>query len=277
MFFKRKSAKIIIASFLLIIDISIMLTLVLYNKYKVNTKNGQGDFCNVQVTNDNIAITVLCYHAINDNENIKDPIIIGKDRFESHLKAIKDLGFTTLSMDDLEEYILNNREIPRNSVLITFDDGYMDNYSNAYPLLKENNMKATIFVVPSLLDKEPYMTKNQVKEISDNGIDIESHTFSHVDLDKKSYDEQKDELKKSKSELEKLLCKKVTTIAYPKGLFNDDTINIAKDAGYNLGFTVKKGYADKIQNKYKINRVLVDYTYSSIDIKKVLIKSLISK
>lgn len=277
MFFKTKKSKIILVLLLVIFILCIILAGIIYSRYKVKTEKGQGDFSSIEVTNDDISITVLGYHSINDNENIKDPIIIGKDRLESHLKAIKDLGFITISMKDLEDYILHDKEIPRKSVLITFDDGYLDNYFNAYPLLKENHMKATIFVISSLLDKEPFMTKKQVKELSENGIDIESHTFSHVDLDKKSYNEQKEELQKSKEELEKLLCKNVNAIAYPKGLYNEDTINAANDAGYDVGFTVERGYALKKKNRFKINRVLVDYTYDSNDIRRVLIKSLISK
>lgn len=272
-----KVLKVIAVIFLVIFICIGIFAIYIYNRYKVSTKIGEDEFANIEVTDDNIAVTVLGYHSINDDESIKSPIIIGKDRLREHLQAIEDLGFTTISVSDLENYLENGKPIPRKSVLITFDDGYLDNYLLAYPLLKEFNMKATIFVVPSLLNKNPYMTVDQVKELSENGIDIQSHTFSHKDLNSMSYDDQLNEFIKSKKSLEKLTSKKITAVAYPKGLFNDDTLKASKDAGYDIGFTVKKGFACKNENNFKINRVLIDYTYSKYDIEEVLIESLISK
>lgn len=274
---KLKVLKVIVVIFLVILICMGIFAIYIYNRYKVSTKIGEDEFANIEVTDDNIAVTVLGYHSINDDESIKSPIIIGKDRLREHLQAIEDLGFTTISVSDLENYLENGKPIPRKSVLITFDDGYLDNYLLAYPLLREFNMKATIFVAPSLLNENPYMTVDQVKELSENGIDIQSHTFSHKDLNSMSYDDQLNEFIKSKKSLEKLTSKKITAIAYPKGLFNDDTLKASKDAGYDIGFTVKKGFAYKNENNFKINRVLIDYTYSKYDIEKVLIESLISK
>lgn len=104
-------------------------------------------------------------------------------QFKTQMKYIKDNGYTTLTPKQLYNFFVENKPIPKKSVVITFDDGYLDNYKYAYPILKEFNLKATIFVIASNIDKDNRcMTSKQLKELQNNGIDIESHTFNHEEL-----------------------------------------------------------------------------------------------
>ena len=231
---------------------------------------------NIPPEQEDITIPVLGYHSIANDEIGKNPIIIGKKRFRDHMKAIKDSGYTTITIGDLDDYLNNKKNLPRKSVLITFDDGYEDNYLNAYPELKSLNMKATFFVAPSLLNQHRYMSTGEVKELSDNGFDIQSHTDSHVDLTSLDYDKQLEQMKNSKEEIEKLTGKQVISAAYPMGLHNEDTLKAMKECNYSLGFTVNRGFVRKrCKNKLELNRVLVDYTYSDFSIKRTLFKSYI--
>jgi peptidoglycan/xylan/chitin deacetylase (PgdA/CDA1 family) len=220
--------------------------------------------------NDKIKIPVICYHSINKDPSGKSPIIISPEKFRQHLKAIKDNGYTTLTMTQFNDYILGDMPVPEKSVLITFDDGYMDNYTNAFPILKEFNMNATIFVISSYLDGKEYMSPSNVKEMSDYGIDIESHTVSHLRLSELTYEQQLSELINSKEALEKLTGKPIVSIAYPEGKYNDDTIKAVADAGYSMGFTIDRGYAGIGDNSAKLNRMCVDYTYKPYNIEKIL-------
>ena len=220
--------------------------------------------------NDKIKIPVICYHSINKDPSGKSSIIISPEKFRQHLKAIKDNGYTTLTMAQFNDYILGDKPIPEKSVLLTFDDGYMDNYTNAFPILKEFNMNATIFVISSYLDGKEYLSPSNVKEMSDYGIDIESHTVSHRRLSELSYEQQLSELKNSKEALEKLTGKTVVSIAYPEGKYNDDTTKAVLDAGYSMGFTIDRGYVGIGDNAAKLNRMCVDYTYKPYNIEKIL-------
>jgi len=223
--------------------------------------------------NDKIKIPVICYHSINKDPSGKSPIIISPEKFRQHLQTIKDNGYTTLTMAQFNDYILGDKPVPEKSVLLTFDDGYMDNYTNAFPILKEFNMNATIFIISSYLDGDVYMSPSNIKEMSDYGIDIESHTVSHLRLSELSYEQQFNELKNSKQALENITGKPVISIAYPEGKYNEDTSKAVLETGYAMGFTIDRGYVGIGDNATLLSRLCVDYTYRPYNIEKILKKT----
>lgn len=219
------------------------------------TKPITNRFEGLTMINDNRGVPVLYYHSIDDSE--ANEVILSKENLRRQLTYIKDSGYTTLTMSELNDYIKNNKEIPEKSIVITFDDGYMDNYTNAFPILKELNMKATIFVISSGIDDGYYMSKEQLKELSNYGIDIESHTKTHCHLNTLSYEEQLKELKESKETLEAIIGKEIISVAYPYGDYDENSIKAAQDAGYSLAFTTDKGYAKREATSLKLNRIYV--------------------
>lgn len=236
-------------------------------KYDDNFNSEQA-FNGLSLTQDNIGIPILYYHSVSpsaDNEVIITPEIL-----KSELQYLKDEGYTTLTLNEVSDYLLNSSAIPSKSIVITFDDGYMDNYDNAFPILKELGMKATIFCITSKLDGSYYLSPNAIKEMSDYGIDIQSHTVTHPKLDSLTYDEQLTELKESKKTLESITGKPVTSIAYPFGNFNEDTIKAAEASGYSLGFTTNRGLADRNDHYLKIDRIYVSSNYDLKTFKEIL-------
>lgn len=227
------------------------------NLYETNT-----------LINDNRGIPVLYYHSVHPDST--NEVIITPELLKEHLTYLKDENYISLTMNDVRNYLIHNEPIPEKSILITFDDGYMDNYYNAFPILKELNLKATIFCITNVLDGKYYLSENAIKEMSDYGIDIQSHTVNHPNLDKLSYDDQLAEMINSKKSLEKIINKEVYAIAYPFGDFNDDTIKAAKDAGYTLGFTTKRGLSDREDNFLKLDRIYVSSNYDLNTFKTVL-------
>lgn len=220
--------------------------------------------------NDNRGIPVIGYHSIGEDNSGTNPLVISKDRFRKHLQTLKDKGYTTLNLKQVEDYLVNNEPIPAKSVLLTFDDGYEDNYTNMYPILKEFNMNAVIFVIPTYLDSGEYLKRSQVKEMSDNGVDIQSHTYLHKRLGDLSYEEQLKELTLSKKAVKDITGKDVIAVAYPEGIYNEDTIKAVKEAGYKMAYTIKRGYADRDDNIFELNRVCVDQTYEGKNLLYVL-------
>lgn len=213
-----------------------------------------------ETTSDNINIPVLYYHSI--NEPVSNEVILSKDTLREQLQYVKDSGYTTITMSEFNDYLKGKGNLPKKSILLTFDDGYMDNYANAYPILKELNMTATIFVISSGIDDGYYLSSPQIKEMSDYGIDIESHTVNHVHLNTLSYQSQVDELTKSKSKLESITGKPVISIAYPFGDYTADTKKAAKECGYSLGFTTDTGFDNKQSDSFTLKRLYISSSFS---------------
>ena len=154
-----------------------------------------------------------------------------------------------------------NAELPENPVLITFDDGYEDNYKNAYPILKKYDFKATIFVISSFLGVYPnYITWDQAREMDADNISIQSHTVDHKSMTDLSDDELRSELVDSKKKIEKELGHQIDYMAYPTGTYNLHIAKLVQEAGYKAAFTIKYGNVDKASNIYALERVPVFHT-----------------
>lgn len=228
-------------------------------------------FNDSNLINNNRGVPVLYYHSV--KESADNEVTISPQMLRTQLKFIKDQGYITLTLSEIKNYILNNSPIPEKSIVITFDDGYMDNYSNAFPILKEFNMVATIFCITSNLDGSYYLSEDALKEMSNYGIDIQSHTVTHPQLNKLTYNQQLTELKESKKTLEYITGKEIDSIAYPYGDFNEDTIKAAKTAGYTLGFTTKRGLSDRSDNPLKLDRIYISSKYSMDIFKEILART----
>jgi peptidoglycan/xylan/chitin deacetylase (PgdA/CDA1 family) len=209
-------------------------------------------------------VPVLMYHSIAVEEG--NPIRMPVEQFDAEMKYIKDQGYTTLTMKELYSYFENQVAVPEKSIVITLDDGYSDNYTAAFPVLKKYGLKATVFMVTSTIDVNPNcLTSAQIKEMDKAGIQIESHTVTHRDLDSLSYSEQLAELKDSKAALEQLLGRTVDYVAYPTGKYNDDTVKAVAEAGYKMAFTTNGRWSDKSDGILTLDRVYIS-TFHSMDV-----------
>lgn len=230
--------------------------------------NNSNRFGNLNLTSQNIGVPVIYYHSV--DKNADNELTITPDMLEEQLNYINDNNYITITMEELYEHLQKNKPIPEKSILITFDDGYMNNYTEAFPILKNLNMKATIFCIGNSLDGSYYLSEEAIKEMSDYGIDIQSHTVNHLHLDTLSYDEQLLELKNSKEILEKITGKEIISIAYPFGDYNEDTIKAAKNSGYKLAFTTNLGLSDRDDNIYELDRIYISSYYDMDTFKKLL-------
>ena len=146
-------------------------------------------------------VLVLNYHKV-DNMNISLSVL--PEDFDRQMKYLSENGYHTITPDELYDSLAGNAELPENPVLITFDDGYEDNYQNAYPILKKYDFKATVFVISSFLGVYPnYLTWDQAREMDENGISIQSHTVDHKSMTDLTDDELRTELVDSKKKIEK--------------------------------------------------------------------------
>ena len=241
------------------------------NDYSKDSNRFEG----TKLTSEDVGVPVLYYHSVLPDSEVTTPneVTISPEKLKQELEIVKNLGYTTITLSELNDYLNNKIEIPEKSIVITFDDGYTDNYIHAFPILKELGMKATVFMISSQINSGYYMSAEQLKEMSDYGIDIESPTDTHAYLDTLSYDEQLKEMTESKRKLEEVLGKDVTSIAYPFGNYNKDTVKASEAAGYTLGFTTNKGLDKRTSNKLELDRIYVSSTYSLDTFKERLLNT----
>ena len=201
-------------------------------------------------------IPVLNYHQINDTE--KNALTVNTEQFEAQMKYLSENGYTTITPADMLDAWENGTQLPEKPVIITFDDGYLDNYNHAFPVLEKYQLKATIFLISDYVNTYPnYLTWSAVQDMQQSGlIDFESHTLSHEELTKApDLDEAKHQLTGSKQAIEWNLGKQVNFIAYPCGEYNDDIEQATKDAGYRAAFTVNYGLAEPGEDPFILDRV----------------------
>ncbi len=205
-------------------------------------------------------VIVLNYHKV---DNMLNSLSVPPAEFERQMAFLAQNGYHTITPHELYMAFSEGAELPNNPVLITFDDGYADNYTYAYPILKKYGLKAAIFVITSLLDKGTpgYLTWGQAAEMDASGvISIESHTVNHGSLTELDDAQIRYELTEAKHNIEQRLGKEVEFLAYPTGAYNLHIARLVKEAGYRGAFTVRNGNMDRATNLYAIERVPIFQT-----------------
>lgn len=173
---------------------------------------------------------ILMYHSIQPTPlNQYEDMYVSPDDLETQFKIINDLNISTRFVN----------EVNSSGIYITFDDGYEDNYTYAFPLIKEYKVKVTIFVITDLIGEESYLNEEQIKEMSDSGfVSFQSHTVSHQDLTTLDNEQLIYELKSSKEKLESITGQIVDAISYPFGAYDNNVID-AVSQYYNVAVTTK--------------------------------------
>lgn len=206
----------------------------------------------------------LLFHSVNrDEENGLSHI--HPDLFENFLKLLSKRNIDTAT---LSEAFLDNRI--NNKIALVFDDGFEDFYTEAFPLLKKYKCTATLFPVTKSIDcdfswdlysKRNNLSSKQIKEISEYGIEIGSHTHSHPDLTRISDKNLKDELSESKKILEDITEKKVIALSFPFGSWNKRVWRTAKTSGY----TIASAYRGLKHNEKSVMNVIGIYSFDTLE------------
>jgi len=218
--------------------------------FQVSTSSGAG----------NRKIPVLAYHRIGYTT---DYLTVTPERFSNDLDSLQQRGYCSISLEEFQRFLDDrNVEMPEKPVLITFDDGYLDNFQNAYPILRKHGMIGTFFIITDMLWTKDRLTPENIVEMSQGGMSFGSHTVTHRPLAELDSAAIYDELVNSKATLESVLGKKVDAIAYPRGSYNEAVVGIAKNVGYITGFTVREGICIKESPDFELRRIPI-FKYDS--------------
>lgn len=208
-----------------------------------------------------ITFPILMYHSLTESEG--NSLKIPPAEFKEHMKWLKDNGYYTLTPEEAYIVLTENKKPAEKIVWITLDDGYLNNYTDGFPILKELEMKATINYITSKLGSSNYFDLNQMKEMSQSKlINIESHTVSHLDLNTLEDDRITTELKDSKSWIDKELDQNTSLLCYPAGRYDERVKKIAEDVGYKMAVTTEPGYAKKSDGLFGLKRVRISPGYT---------------
>ena len=182
-------------------------------------------------------IPILTYHFVANNPNpqdkARDNLSVPPDKFEEQMKYLSENGFTTISLDTLYSIFNGQATRPAKPVVLTFDDGYIDFYTNAFPILKRLNLHAVSFIPVGLIGGSYYMNWSQIKEIQSSGlITFEAHSVSHSNLTSLNHSATLKQLVDSKKILSEQTGYPVNFVAYPYGINNDIVQKTAKEVGF---------------------------------------------
>lgn len=211
--------------------------------------------------------TVLCYHIV--EAPAAPRMHIDRETFRQHLKYIEMTGYNVIPLRHLYEYVTGQRaSIPKNALVITIDDGWRSTYTEALPELQKRKFPFTVFVYPNIIGKTSNaLTWPQIREMSDAGVDIQSHALTHPFLTRRKHRSMSDEryvewlrkeLAESKRVLEKQTGKTVDFLAYPYGDYDDTVASMAEKVGYNAALTCDFGPVKKGSNPLKMRRFVID-------------------
>lgn len=210
---------------------------------------------------------VLMYHYIEDTERAKkDKRIVTPQSFEKQMRFLKVNDYNVITLEEFAGYLKEKRKVPKNTVVLTFDDGHLDNYQEAYPILKKYGLPATMFVIVNNLSKPNFMTEEQITEMSNSGlITIGSHTLTEPHLPSlKDEVRLKREIYDSKKKLEVILNKPVNCFSYPIGGFNKKIRQMVINAGYTLAITTSPGLYYPNDDPFAIKRVRISENSKSL-------------
>jgi peptidoglycan/xylan/chitin deacetylase (PgdA/CDA1 family) len=201
-------------------------------------------------------IPVLNYHQVEDNVN--NPLTLSKQEFAEQMAYLRRHGYNSITPDQLVKHIKNGVPLPDNPILITLDDGYRDNYTNAYPIMKKYGFTGTIFLITDVVGHNDwYLNWDQIREMQQGGFIFGSHTLNHVPLTTLTRDEARRQLVESKEAIEWRLHTPVTCFAYPTGAYNQEIEGLLRDSGYEAAFSVHFGRVGMKSEPYALERIPV--------------------
>ena len=214
-------------------------------------------------------VPILCYHQIrnwkpSDGKVGKD-YIVEIQNFKDQVKMLADSGYHSILPDQLYAYLNTGAPLPSKPIMFTFDDTDMDQFTIAAPTLKKYGFKAVYFIMTVSIGRKgkfvDYMSKEQIKALSDAGNVIGSHTYDHKNFKKYTGKDWEEQLDKPTKKLEEITGKKMTEFAYPFGLWNAEGIPELKKRGFKMAYALSTKRDEK-EPLFTIRRIIASGYWS---------------
>jgi peptidoglycan/xylan/chitin deacetylase (PgdA/CDA1 family) len=216
------------------------------------------------------------YHYVSqpptDADVYRKDLSVAPDRFREHLAYLKDASYSVVTLDDLLYALAQGRALPPKPVILTFDDGYRDNYENAFPALRDENFVGTFFIITDFVTAErpEYMTWPQIQEMAAAGQKFGSHSRNHPNLEGQPIDYLVWQALGSREAIEVRLGQTPRWVAYPSGKYDAQTIAVFRSAGFWGAVTVQQGVEHATDKTFELRRIRVRGSHSAADLARLL-------
>jgi peptidoglycan/xylan/chitin deacetylase (PgdA/CDA1 family) len=220
-------------------------------------------FSTAPAAGESAIVPILMYHHLADlpagSRQLRLAWTVAPKNFDAQMNWLVQRGFQTIAMEQLVGHLKHGQPLPSKPIIISFDDGWEDDYSVAFPVLRKYNFRGTFFIYTNALDREGFLTWTQVQEMSAAGMDVQAHTLSHPHLRALAPEAAMKEIAESKAILEKRLGTPVVALAYPFGEYNNAVIGLVKRAGFECAVTINSGYQQRADELFTLHRIRVSY------------------
>ena len=226
---------------------------------------------------------ILMYHSISSSVS-RDfrPFAVEAEHFEDHIRLIKESGYRCWTVSGLLDALKIDPDAARNAVVITFDDGFRDFYTDALPILMKYGATATLYVVTGAVGgtsswlsqsgegSRRMLDWRQIKEMHDLGVEVGAHTITHPQLDGIPVERAREEIAASKHTLEDKLGVAVRSFAYPYGFYNRSVRGLVDEACYDSACAVRYAMSSAADDRFALARHIVRQGAGAIHIKALL-------
>ena len=260
-----KNKSIIIFVLLVITAISSLIILSSRKKYLLNQIPSPSDMVNIipetKRKTQPFVLPILLYHYVedikDDKDYIRERLNTTPDKFISQINTLLVNGYQPILLTNLVGYFDQGTPLPQQPIIFTFDDGYRDFYTDVFPILQKYKVPAVLFVVSGFLDTtRNYLTSSQLQLLSrSNLIEIASHSVTHPDFSMIKHESAIEEISLSKTQIEKIIGRKIWHFAYPYGSFNQALIDEVQKAGFKTAVSSNRGNRQSYQNRYSLKRI----------------------
>lgn len=197
---------------------------------------------------------------------------VSPERFEEHIRYLLEAGYNVITLDDLLLFLTVGRPLPDKPVILTFDDGYVDIYTNAFPILQKYGVVGHFFIITDFLDRQhpAYVSWGQVEEMARAGQIFGSHSRNHPDLSNQSTDYLVWQALGGMENIRLHLGYHPRWIAYPSGSYDKHVIDVYRSAGYWGGITTAQGATHTTGEVFELQRVRVRGRHTVEDLAQLL-------
>jgi peptidoglycan/xylan/chitin deacetylase (PgdA/CDA1 family) len=208
-------------------------------------------------------VPVLMYHRVDPQVSARDPITVSltvmTPAFETQLRLLRAAGYESARLAAVRDALDHRGSLGARQVILTFDDGYEDNYTVVFPLLRKYGFTATFFVVTSAVGTRDHLTASQIREMAGAGMDIESHGVHHIDFSVLAPEVARRELVESRKTIEAWTGRPVAFFAYPAGRYNDALERLLDTLGYRGALTTRYGFVTPDSRPFALERVRITH------------------